>query len=410
MADNENYQYNTATGIVVPDTSKVKEQVEQEFKTALGEDLDTTESTPQGRLIEAETVARKRTIENMALLANMFNPQQAYGIFLDAIASLFGIERVGATRTRVLCQLEGTANTVIPANSQAKDLYGNIYYCETSITLDGEGEGEGYFVCMVKGAIECPQNSLNEIVTAVVGWDSIDNASAGTIGKNGESDLDLRHRINISQYRGRALVQSVRSALYRVENLKSCYVKDNPNGTSETIVNPRTSAQLVLPAHSLYVCVLGGSDEDVAKAIFDTKSIGCAYASSNNETIITDIDNAVEEEYSVYFDRATAVSIEVKITVDVSQLGGTSTQNEEAIKEAIRAYANGEIESVDGLKIGTTVSPFEIASAVSIQIPQLFIKEVKICVEEGTLAVSNIPIGINEYAIIEDNNITVVQE
>ena len=410
MADNENYQYNTATGIVVPDTSKVKEQVEQEFKTALGEDLDTTESTPQGRLIEAETVARKRTIENMALLANMFNPQQAYGIFLDSIASLFGIERVGATRTRVLCQLTGTANTVIPANSQAKDNNGNIYYCETSITLDSEGNGEGYFVCMVKGAIDCPVNSLTQIVTAVIGWDSINNDSSGVIGKNGESDLDLRNRINISQYRGRALVQSVRSALYRIETLKSCYVKDNPNNTSQTIVNPRTSAQLVLPPHSLYVCVLGGSDDDVAKAIFDTKSIGCAYASSNNETIVIDIDNAVEEEYPIYFDRATAVSIEVKITVDVSQLGGTSTQNEEAIKEAIKAYANGEIESVDGLKIGTTVSPFEIASAVSIQIPQLFIKEVKICVEEGTLAVSNIPIGINEYAIIEDNNITVVQE
>ena len=103
MADNENYQYNQTTGIVVPDTSKVKEQVQAEYMSVLGEDLDISDSTPQGRLIEAETIARKRVIENMALLANMFNPNQAYGIFLDSIASLFGVERVGATRTRVNC-------------------------------------------------------------------------------------------------------------------------------------------------------------------------------------------------------------------------------------------------------------------------------------------------------------------
>ena len=58
MADN--YTYNTNSGVVVPDTANIKAEVEQEFKTALQkEDLDTSESTPQGRLIEAETVARK---------------------------------------------------------------------------------------------------------------------------------------------------------------------------------------------------------------------------------------------------------------------------------------------------------------------------------------------------------------
>lgn len=401
-----NYEYNQTTGIVVPDTSKVKEEVQAEYRSAIAPDLDVSDSTPQGRLIEAETVARKRVIESMALLANMFNPQQAYGIFLDSIASLFGVERVGATATRVLCQLTGEANTEIPANAQAQDSNGNIYYAESSITLDETGNGQGYFVAMNKGAIECPENTLNKIVTAVLGWDSINNSSAGSVGEKGESDLELRRRLNVSQYQGRSILDSIKSALLRVEDLKSCYVIDNPQTVSEPIVNPRTSAQLVLPAHSLYVCVLGGTDENVAKAIFDTKSIGCAYASSNNETEIEDNNRT----YSVFFDRAISVSIDVKVTVDVSKLGGTSVQNATAIKEAIKNYADGKIESVDGLKIGTAVSPFELASAVSIQIPQLYIKKVEIAVHSGELGIDNILIGINEYAIIEENNITVVQE
>lgn len=414
MADNENYQYNETTGIVVPDTSKVKEQVQNEYKSAIAPDLDVSDSTPQGRLIEAETVARKRTIENMALLANMFNPQQAYGIFLDSIASLFGVERVGATATRVLCQLSGTENTVIPANAQAQDTNGNIYYLESSVTLGSNGNGQGYFVAMNKGAIECSANTLNKIVTAVLGWESVNNTDSGTIGLAGESDLTFRKKLGIAQYKGRAIIQSIESALLEVTDLVGCKVIDNPNTTSQVIQNerlhsltpPDTTGDITLPAHSLYVCVKGGSDEDVARAIFNTKSIGCAYASSNNETIIE--DNGYQ--YSIYFDKATDISISVKITVDVSQLGGTSLQNITAIKNAIKNYAEGKIESVDGLSIGTTLSPFEIASAVSIQIPQLFIKKVEISGGGISLGTNNIPIGINEIAIISEANIEVVQE
>ena len=106
-----NYEYNTTTGIVVPDTSKVKEQVQNEFKDVFGQDLDVTESTPQGRLIEAETVARKRVIEMMALFANMMNINQSLGIWLDALLYPFDVERIGASRTRVV----GTTSETCPS-------------------------------------------------------------------------------------------------------------------------------------------------------------------------------------------------------------------------------------------------------------------------------------------------------
>ena len=186
MAENENYIYNTNTGVVVPDTSNIKIEVEDEYKIALGKtDLDTSESTPQGRLIEAETVARKRTVENMAMLANMFNPQQAFGIFLDSLGASFGIERIGATPTRVLCQLTGTAQTIIPAGSQVKDTSGNIYYLENEATLNDEGNGSGYFLCTEKGAIECPAETVTQILTAISGWNSVNNSSAGETGLAG---------------------------------------------------------------------------------------------------------------------------------------------------------------------------------------------------------------------------------
>ena len=406
-----NYEYNTTKGVVVPDTSEVKQQVQEEFQNALGQDLDLSDSTPQGRLIEAETIARKRTIENMALISNMLNPNQSYGAFLDSIASLFGVERIGATRTRVSCTLSGTANTVIPQNAQARDTNGNTYYLENSVTIGTEGTSTGDFLCMEKGAIECPANTLTEIVTAVLGWNSINNASDGETGLNGESDNELRQKLPTKQYQGRAIVESIKSAILAVDGVQSCFVKDNPDNTSTIIVNSRNAGRnITLPAHSLYVCVDGGEIEKVAQAIYDTRSVGCAYASSNNEVVIRLEEQEEEVIFSdkVYFDNLTSGGYTVPIYVAITVKTGSTSDLTEAIKSAIQDYANNKIEGVDGLQLGVSVSSFEIACAVNTQIPELFVQSVKVGLSSGSETADSIFIGVNEKATISADHITIV--
>lgn len=405
-----NYEYNTTTGVIVPDTSEIKQQVEKEFKTALGrQDLDVTPSTPQGRLIEAETIARKRTIENMALLGNMMNKDQAFGIWLDSLGITFGVERIGATRTRVSCTLTGEAGTTIPENAQAKDTNGNSYYLENSVTLDENGTATADFLCMEKGAIECPANTLTQIVTAVLGWNSINNASAGDKGFNEESDNEYRQKFGTKQYQGKGLTDDVRSAILAVEGVKSCYVEANGKNVNDVIVNERDNTKnITLPPHSLYVCVDGGDNDNIARAIFNTYSIGCAFASSNNETTVTDEGGV---DYDIYFDNfeQDGGGTELPIYVNITVRTGSTSDITESVKEAIRAYTNNEIESVDGLKIGTNVNAFEIACAVNSQIPELFVQSVKIGLSSATVTSDNIYIGANEKAIIPSANITVTQ-
>ena len=398
MADN--YQYNETTGKIVADTSAIKAEVEQEYKDALGQDLDVSESTPQGRLIEAETVARKRVVENMALLANTFNPQQSFGIFLDALAYLFGIDRVGATSTRVIATCSGTANTVIPAGSQAKDSNGNLYYSESTLTIGASGTVQGYFAAYVKGAIECPAASLTTIVTAVTGWSSITNVAAGETGLEGESDISLRQNLPIKQYQGASLLDAIKSKVLAVENVVSCEVADNPTGNSDTSRVPGKT----LPPHSLWVCVDGGTDSAVALAINNGKEPGCNYAGSD---VTESVVNA-GQTYTVKFDRVVAVPVYIDVTVNVSNVSGSTTINEEAIKNAILAYAAGEVEGVDGLKLGIDVNAFEIASAITIQIPELFIEEVKVSSDNSNWATS-VSIAKYQKGTISAANITVHQ-
>ena len=46
------YDYITNRGVIVPDTSTVLSDVENEFKSVFGNDLDVSPETVQGRLIE----------------------------------------------------------------------------------------------------------------------------------------------------------------------------------------------------------------------------------------------------------------------------------------------------------------------------------------------------------------------
>lgn len=397
-----NYNYIENTGVIVPDTSDVKQQVQEEYKSALGQDLDISDSTPQGRLIEAETIARKRTIENMALLANMFNKDQAFGIFLDSLASMFGIERIGATRTRVTCTLSGTANTVVPANAQAQDTNGNIYYLENSVTIGAGGTVDGQFLALDKGAIECQANTVTQIVTAVLGWTSVNNSSAGTTGLEGQSDNELRQQFSAKQYSGYGQAKNVENKVLQVEDVIDCLVLENETNSSKTV-----NGIVITNPHSIYVCVDGGTDSAVAEAIYNAKSGGCGYgADSTNTTTPANLISTSVNNTTVVFARPTTKAIEVTVTL----ASGQATNDMKAkVKQAIVDFANGKIEGVDGLRIGTNVSPFEIASAITVAIPEIYISQVTIRLKGSgsSYATNTISINANEKATIDSADITV---
>ena len=84
------YEYLTESGVIVPDTADTRNEVVSEWRNALGQDLITDDETPQGLLINAETIARQEVARNNANIANQINPDLAEGVFLDAIWALTG--------------------------------------------------------------------------------------------------------------------------------------------------------------------------------------------------------------------------------------------------------------------------------------------------------------------------------
>ena len=389
-------QYITKNGIIVPDTADVKEQVESEFKAALGENLSLEESTPQGRLIEAETIARKSVLENNAYMANQLNPNTSSGIFLDANCALVGISRKSATHTEVLATVTGVGGTVIAAGSQAKTSAGDLFEIVNDYTIPTSGTGTTYFQSVNEGPVPCATNTLTQIVTAVFGWETINNPVAAVIGVNTESDSDLRLRRSKSIYKGSSLLRSIESSVLKVDGVLSVFPAENEtNGTK--IIDGK---QLV--PHSIWIVVDGGADQDVAQAIWEHKSLGCAYNGEEEVTVYGPYNVA----YTVKFDRPTYQPFTIDVTV-TSPLTIDAQEVESEVKAALADWANGKIPGVDGLGLGVDVSPFEAASAITARIPGLFVNNVEVAFSRDEPGTSLLELKVYEKATLAAEDITV---
>ncbi len=253
MAD---YAFLNDTGVIIPDTSTLQTEVENEFKEAFGQDLVVTPNTPQGVLITAEVVARENTLTNNAAVANQINPNLAGGVFLDAIWALTGGQRLAATYSTIAgVYLLGLAGTLIPAGSQASLVDGTLFATISDVTLDGGGEGYVEFQAVDTGPIAANPGALTQIVTAVLGWDTVTNPNAATPGRTEEGDLSSRQRRkNTLSLQNVALPDAIMSGLYGTDNVRSLTFRENYTKTDATIDG------IFLLANSVWVCVDGGVD------------------------------------------------------------------------------------------------------------------------------------------------------
>lgn len=390
------FEYDILTGVITPDTSDLYDETVTDYKNSLGDNLDISPETPQGRLIEAETNLKDNVINFNVLNANMINPSLAYGSFLDSICALTQCERIGATRSSVLATIGGVSGTVINSGSRATTTNGDDFYLENDVTIPVSGSINALFLSEETGAIPCALNTLTKITDGVIGWETIDNDFVATLGADKESDLDLKKRRKQTLYTGSSMIANIKTNLLNTDNVQSVYVNEN---TSSSVV---TIDGVEYQPHSVYCCVYGGDDYEVAYAIYEKKSGGCAYTGGKTVTVYDEISGQPSD---VKFSRPDLVYLDCKVTVVANN---TVTDVTTSVKEAISDYQLGNIYNVSGLNIGDDVSPFEIASAVSYAVNGIYVSKVEIALEGDTLGTTTIEMNSSELARIPSSNINVV--
>jgi hypothetical protein len=377
------YNYITATGVIVPDTADILTEVQAEYVNAFGSDLNLDANTPQGTLITAETLARAAVADNNATLANQINPNEAGGIFLDALLALLGSERTVASPSTVLCTLTGIVGTSIPAGAQISDSNGDLYELVTTTVIPVGGSIANVpFQSVLTGAIPGNAGTLTTIVSNILGWETVTNPANATLGTSTQSDAQARlFRINTLASQGMGFAQAIISALTN-NNL-------TPGVTSLTFQenatsSPATINDVPMVANSLYTCVAGTATPlAIAETLTNTKNGGCAYNNGLGVPQSVNVTNPFSGQViPVLFDTPNFVT--VAMTVTVHQFANVQDVPS-AVKNSIIAYAAGQIPNEPGFVVGASVSPFQIAGAINILSPGLFVQEVQVGIFSYTL-------------------------
>lgn len=123
------------------------------------------------------------------------------------------------------------------------------------------------FVCEDYGTITPGLGTVNKILTQIAGWERVSNNIAAVVGRETESDVDLRLRYGRSVYtKGAALIEAMQARIYEeVEGITAVLVFENDTDAIDSDSRP---------PHSLEVVVQGGDDTAIAKKIWQTKAPG----------------------------------------------------------------------------------------------------------------------------------------
>lgn len=324
----------TDNGIISPDTEEIKTEIQGIFTDAFGTDLSLDDATPQGVLIDDLAQLKQASNSVLLYLANQFNPEVASGIFQDALANLYFIQRREATRSIVTCRCIGVNGTVlnglpdtnnptrIPAKAQSTN--GDIFDCITGGIIgtpvdDGQGgityTTDGYidlqFQSEETGPIPCSANTVNAIYQVVPGWDTVNNSASGVPGKEQESRQEFeKRRVESLALNATGSLSAVQAAIANLDGITHYKVWENVTSS------PVTVNGVQLDPHSIYVCLSGGNANDIAEAIYKNKSAGCATTKRNTyykECTYTDPLTGVS--YTYYYENPEDADVYVKITV-----------------------------------------------------------------------------------------------
>lgn len=393
MAD---FQYIDTLGTIVPDTSTTRDEVVAEWQAVFGADLVTTPETPQGVIITLQTEQRDAIARNNAELANQINPDIAGGVFLDALMSFTGGARRSATQSTISgVVFSGVPGTNIPAGSQAiVSGSGQIFTTDNPYIIGSGGSVTGSMTAVEYGPIEVPINGLDTVASAVLGWETVTNPNAAVPGDLEESDIAARRRrLDTLAVQSMSVAEAVVSRVLSIPEVRSMSFRENTAATTQTIDG------ISMVAHSIYACVEGGSDADVAQALYETKTAGAGY---NGSETVSVVDPYSGQTASVKFDRPTQIPILVRVTVKQTAL---DAQN--IVRDAIMDYVNGDLPGGMGLKVGDDVYPFEFSGAINQVQPPLIVTNIEISTDGATWSTAPLPVGLDEVATLQRSAITV---
>lgn len=378
-----------AAGLHLPTYADIKEYEQTQFVSVYSQTNYVGNDNADIQWISIFSLMINDAFNTAQLAINSRSPLTAVGADLDSIAKITGIARKTATASTAAITIGGTPATLITLGV-VQDQNGNLWNLPTSLTIPNSGTITVTAVSQVPGAITALAGTINIISSPVTqGWTSAVNLADAIVGQPIESDSALRGRYSISvSLTSKTLVAGTVAAIAALPNVTRLnYGAPTPGGPGTSIENPTGGVDSWgNPAHSISMVVEGGSDVDVATAIYNNKSPGC-FTNGTTHVNVTDPNSLAV--MSIGFYRPTPIP--VYVTLNVHPILNYSSAITAAIQNAVNVYLNA-------LQIGESLTISALYAIALSVMPDLKIPEFSVQGLFAGLAPS--PTGTTDITIL----------
>jgi len=321
-------------GLVVPAYQDILAAMIAEFRAIYGSQVYLGPDSADYQWISAVSEKLNDTYAALQLIYNGRGPLTAVGADLDGIVKLNGIQRKAASSSTCGVVITGASGTIIN-NGVVQDVNGFQWSLPPQVIIPSAGNITVTATCQTPGNVTANIGDLHIIATPTAGWTSVSNPAIPIPGQSVESDSQLRARQSLSvALPSLTMLAGTIAGIAATSGVTRYNVLENPTGSTDGFGNP---------PHSITAVVEGGTDLDVATAIYNNRGIGCF---TNGTTSVTVTDSNSGTQMSISFDRPTYLPIYVKYTVH--GLTGFTSSTLSAIQSSVVSYLNS-------LQIGESV-------------------------------------------------------
>ena len=255
----------TDKGISIKSFNEIAQELREDWITAFGgETIDLSSSSPDGLEIDLKAKEIRSISELVQAVASKLTLEGSSGVWVDIFMSYRGITRLGAAYSYVYLLFTGSNGTVIPEGTLVNNLFNDQFSTDSEITIGIEGTAYVRATSLNIGPVDVSKGtwSLNQ---SIAGVSSVVVEDDGVIGRFEETDAEIKARAKNTVHDGLATLPTIKS-----------YIENNVTGiTSVSVFENETSSTVNgRPPHSIEVMVLGGSDEEIARAIYKSKPAG----------------------------------------------------------------------------------------------------------------------------------------
>ena len=322
----------------------------------------------------------------------------AVGVSVDRVAKLLGITRRQAAPAFGEVTFTGLPGKVIELGTQIRGPKEDdpVYQTTSDLTLDGSGNGTVAIEALEAGTgSNVLANTLTELVEPDLDIYTVTNVNPIMNGVNTETDQELRDRYEDSLSTGGAsTLESLRASLLGVSGVQTVLIEENDTMTELNGIPPKSFSALVY----------GGSDQDVAEAIYSVKPAGIR----SFGTTEVDVQDSIGGTHTIGFERAEVVQIYVNVTLETNEF--FPVDGLERVRTNIIKYIGGidEDETVyNGLGLGDDVIFTRIISAAH-AVQGIDDVTVQLGTTEDQAGTSNIAITNRQVALTDSGKVVVV--